>query len=50
MLSDNCLEYYELPHGGIKALMIMVTMNYRLGLSELTYIINDAGISALVFH
>lgn len=50
MLSDNCLEYYELPHGVIKAAMIMVTMNYRLGLPELAYIIKNAGITALVFH
>ena len=50
MLSDNCLEYYEMPHGVIKASLIMVTMNYRLGLPELAYIINDAQIAALVFH
>ena len=50
MLSDNCLEYYELPHGVIKAGMIMVPMNYRLGTNELAQIINDSGCSVLFFR
>ena len=50
MLSDNCLEYYELPHGVAKAGMIMVPMNYNLAVKDLVYIINDSEISVLFFH
>lgn len=50
ILSDNCFEYFELPHGVTKARGIVVPLNYRLGVLELAHIIKDSGMSALVYN
>jgi len=50
ILAQNCAEYYEILFGCGKVGAILNTLNWRLALPELAYILNDCTPRVLIYE